>query len=173
MSACTHKWFMSNFRAGYLVVEGCMHCGGRSSFFSDEPVPPIDEYCEGKHFWTYMGSSQTVKFDLQCSGCGQIVTFNDMTALMLSTCDDPDCAVGDLVRQWGDGPGVYVALCGDNTHATGKCVSSDGIEALNRYFNQEKGPSEKQVVVVPCKLCNSIDRCKGILIADVGLTDTY
>jgi hypothetical protein len=77
------------------------------------------------------------------------------------------------VRQWGEGSRVYVALCGDNTHATGKCVSADGIEALNRCFNQEMGPSDKQVVVVPCKMCNSIDRCKGILIADVGLTDMY
>lgn len=173
MNAGTHQWFMTNIRAGYLVVEGCMHCGARSSFFSTEPVPPIDEYCEGLHFWIYQGNFQAVKFDLQCSDCNQIVGLNDMNALMLSTCDDPDCAVGALVKRWGAGSRVYVALCADNTHANGRCVSEAGIEALNQYFNQDMGPSDTRVVVVPCNLCNSIDRCMGIVIADTGLTDLY
>ncbi len=173
MSAGNHVWTMVNVRAGYLVVEGCSHCGARSSFFSTEPVPPIDEYREGDHFWAYMGSFQASKFDLRCDHCGDAADLSDMSALMLSTCTDPGCAVADLARDIGGGPRVYVALCGDNTHASGKCVSPDGVRALNEYFNQDVTDLERKVFVVPCKLCSNIDRCRGIVIADTGLTEMY
>ena len=56
MTEGAHRWFMTNVRDGYLVVEGCPECGARSSFFSTEPVPPVDEYHDGRHFWIYLGS---------------------------------------------------------------------------------------------------------------------
>ena len=173
MCAGTHHWFMADIRAGYLVVEGCPECGARSSFFSTESAPPVDEYHEGEHFWIHMGSFQAVTFNLECSDCRTKVELQDMTALMLSTCEDPDCAVGRLRQQRGPGAWVYVALCVDSTHPSGRCVSSAGIEALNQYFNQSIEEPEREVVVVPCRLCNSIDKCRGIVIADGGLTDMY
>jgi hypothetical protein len=162
---------MCNLRAGYLVVEGCPECGARASFFTTEPVPPIDEYHEGKHWWIHLGSLQSVKFDLECGGCGTLVNLDDMNGLMLSACTDPECGVGALVRQQEPGSLIYVALCADSTHADGKCVSPEGIEALTQYFNQNLEGLGRSVVVVPCKLCNSIDKCRGTVIADVGLTD--
>ena len=173
MSEGVHKWTMTNVRDGYLVVEGCSTCGARSSFFSTEHVPPVDEYQDGEHFWIYMGSFQAVKFDLKCSHCGQVVDLSDMNGLMLSTCEDPGCQVADLVRSQGRGSWIYVALCADSTHARGKCVSNEGIETLNQYFNQDIQDSDRKIVVVPCRLCDSIDRCRGTIIADVGLTDLY
>ena len=173
MCAGRHNWFMADIRAGYLVVEGCPECGARSSFFSTEPAPPVDEYHEAGHFWIHMGSFQAVKFNLECSDCGTTVELQDMNALMLSTCEDPDCAVGEIRKQRGPGAWVYVALCADSTHASGTCVSSGGIEALNQYFNQSIEDPKRGVIVVPCRLCNSIDTCRGIVIADVGLTDLY
>jgi hypothetical protein len=171
MSACKHAWSMCNVRAGYLVVEGCPECGARSSYFTAEPAPPIDEYHEGEHWWIHMGSFQSVKFDLECGACGEFVDLDDMNGLMLSSCEDPDCRVGALVRQHGHDTLVYVALCADSTHAGGKCVSPQGIEALTRYFNRGLERVGRRVIVVPCQLCNSIDKCRGTVIADVGLTD--
>ena len=171
MSACRHEWFMCNLRHGYLVVEGCWECGARSSFFSAEPVPPIDEYHEGRHFWIYMGSFQTVKFDLECRICGVRVNLDDVNGLMLSDCTDPNCRVGALATDKGSIVLVYVALCADSTHASGKCVSVEGIDALNQYFNPQIEDLGRRVVVVPCRMCNSIDRCPGTVIVDVGLTD--
>ena len=173
MSEGAHRWFMTNIRDGYLVVEGCPECGARSSFFSTEHVPPIDEYHDGRHFWIYLGSSQATKFDLKCGDCGKTIDLRDMNGLMLSACRDPGCEVGGLVRQQGPGSWVYVALCADSTHTGGKCVSDEGIEALNQYFNQDLGAMDRRVVVVPCRMCDSIDRCRGTVIADVGLTDLY
>ena len=162
MSTCNHKWSMVNIRNGYLVVEGCYECKARASFFSTEPRPPVDDYQDGKHFWTYFGSFQAVKFDLACDDCGEVVNLDDMMGLMLSTCRDPECEVARITAREGRGTWVYVALCADSTHASGKCVSDAGI----------KDP-DKKVVVVPCVKCKSIDTCQGIVIADTGLTDIY
>jgi hypothetical protein len=173
MSTCGHRWSMTDICSGYLVVEGCPHCGGRSSFFSTAPVPPIDEYREGPHYWEYLGSFQAVRFNLTCDLCRHVVLLEDVMGLMLSTCDDPACQVGALARSAGRHTSVYVALCADTTHATGKCVSDEGIAALTEYFNQNLKGGRKRIVVVPCKMCSRVDNCKGIVIADAGLTEFY
>jgi hypothetical protein len=173
MDACKHTWSMVNIRNGYLVVEGCHRCKARASFFSTEPTPPVDDYQEGEHFWTYLGSSQAVKFDLSCSACGKVVDLNDMMGLMLSTCRDPDCEVGRLAVGAGRGTWVYVALCADSSHASGRCVSEAGVKGLTEYFNANIKDPNKRIIVVPCIKCNSIDTCEGVVIADTGLTDIY
>jgi len=173
MSECNHKWEMVDIRHGYLVIEGCPKCGGRSAFFSTEAIAPIDEYQEGDHRWIYLGSYQATKFNLKCNECGKLVDLDDMMGLMMSTCDDPECGVFKAGRDAGGKTWVYVALCADSTHESGKCVSSEGIKALNEYFNQNIGAPGKKILVVPCSLCCSIDRCEGIVIADTGLTEIY
>jgi hypothetical protein len=164
---------MTDVRSGYLVVEGCAECGARSSFFSMETAPPLEDYHEGTHFWTHLGSSQAVKFHLTCEMCRAKVDLNDMMALMLSTCQDPDCEVATIAKREGKGAWIYVALCADSTHGSGKCVSDEGIRALDEYFNQNIRQPGKKTVVVPCRRCSSIDRCRGIVIADTGLTEVY
>jgi len=173
MSTCNHQWSMVNIRSGYLVVEGCHRCKARSSFFSTEPVPPVDDYQDGEHFWTYLGSSQAVKFDLACNDCGELVSLDDMMGLMLSTCRDPSCEVARIAEREGKGTWVYVALCADSTHASGKCVSERGIKALTEYFNGNIKDPDKRIIVVPCIKCESIDTCQGVVIADTGLTEIY
>lgn len=173
MSTCNHNWSMVNIRNGYLVVEGCRQCKARSSFFSTETVLPVDDYQDGEHFWTYLSSFQAVKFDLACDQCGQVVSLNDMMGLMLSTCQDPDCEVARIAARKGPGTWVYVAFCADSTHASGKCVSDAGVGALTEYFNANIKAPGKNVVVVPCIKCRSIDTCDGIVIADTGLTEIY
>lgn len=173
MITCTHNWSMVNIRSGYLVVEGCRHCGARCSFFSTESVAPVDEHREGKHYWTYLGSFQAVKFDLSCDQCGHVVDLSDMMGLMLSTCRNPQCEVAQIAAREGKGAWIYVALCADSTHRTGKCVSAVGINALTEYFNARIKTPGKRAVVVPCAQCNSIDTCEGIVIADAGLTEIY
>lgn len=173
MTTCKHRWNMADIRNGYLVMEGCPTCGARASFFSSEAVVPVDEYQEGEHFWVHMGSSQAVKFNLACEHCGDKVNLNDVMGLMLSTCEDPQCEVALTAKKGGAGTWVYVAFCADSTHEHGKCISDEGIQALNEYFNQDMRIPGKKIVVVPCNNCCNVDRCKGIVIADVGLTEIY
>jgi hypothetical protein len=162
---------MVDIRSGYLVVEGCWHCKARSSFFSLEPVAPVDEYHEGEHFWSWLGSFQAVQFNLACDRCPEVVDLSDMVGLMLSTCRDPRCEVGRIAAGGGAGTWVYVALCADSTHRSGKCVSEAGIRALNEYFNARIRTPGKKAIVVPCVKCSSIDTCEGIVMYDTGLTD--
>ena len=77
--------------------------------------------------------------------------------------------MGRLNREQGRGGSVYVAMCVDSRHEGGRCVSDEGVAALTEYFNQRR--RRKRIVVVPCKDCNNIDFCRGIVIADTGLTE--
>ncbi len=171
MDACAHHWSMTGIRSGYLVVEGCYHCGARSAFFSTEPAPPKDEYREGPHTWEYLSDDQAVTFGLRCDRCGTEADLSAMAGLMLSTCEDPDCAVGRLAAELGPGASIYVALCGDSTHESGRCVSEDGVRALAEYFNQGRRPGSRRIVVVPCSMRSDADCCRGVVIADAGLTE--
>ena len=132
MSTCRHKWSMVNIRPGYLVTEGCRHCNGRTSFFSIESTPPVDDYHEGAHYWMHLGNAQAVKFDLACDHCGAAIRLDDMMGLMLSTCRDPDCEVAKIAAREGKGTWVYVALCADSTHESGKCVRSSSATVVPR-----------------------------------------
>jgi len=164
---------MTNIRDGYLVTEGCFHCLNRISFFSSEPVPPIDSYHEGDHFWSYLGSAQAVKFDLICQLCEKLVPLKELMALMLCVGCDPECGVYQIGHRdrepkvW-----VYVALCADTSHASGVCVPDEGIRALNEYY-QAGLEGTRPIRVVPCRLRRSVDSCQGIILADVGLTELY
>ncbi len=153
MSTCSHKWSMVNIRNGYLVVEGCAKCRARSSFFAPEARAPVEDYHEGEHFWTYLGSSQAVKFDLVCDECGELIDLDDVMGLMLSTCRNTDCEVGRIASKAPKGTWVYVALCADSTHESGKCVSEEGVAALAEYFNAQLKDPNKKILVVPCNKC--------------------
>jgi len=171
---CHHKWLPSNVRSGYLIIEGCFVCRGRISYFSDEPVPPIDDYREGDHFWSHMGSYQASKFDLKCDHCGKVVALDDVMALMLCMSCDQECGVFEMATQQKDHKTwYYVALCADTTHASQKCISEEGIKTLNEYFNSELRDPAKKIKVIPCIQRKSADTCQGIVLADVGLTDLY
>ncbi len=171
---CDHQWSMINVKNGYLVTEGCAHCGARISFFSLEDVPPKDSYTEGPHTWKYLGSSQAVRFDLKCGKCGEVVELKNVVGLMLCTNCDPECNAGSLANLVGkEKTWVYVALCADTTHKGGKCVSDEETRALTEYFNSRITTPGKKVLFVPCKFIRKIDTCRGEIIADTGLTSIY
>lgn len=173
-AACRHKWIMTNIRSGYLITEGCYHCRSRISFFSEEPVPPIDGYQEEDHFWSYLGSFQASKFGLTCEKCQKEVPLKEVMALMLCMKCNPECGVYAVGandkdhRTW-----VYAALCSNTSHTSGECVSDKSLRALNEYFNSGFEDPRKKIIVVRCLLRKSVDTCQGIVLADTGLTELY
>ena len=171
---CQHEWRIVNIRNGYIVTEGCAHCGSRLSFFSLGDNPPVDSYTEGDHIWKYLGSAQAVKFDLECTNCGRIVNLDSVVGLMLCTFCNPDCNAGQLSRLVGkDKTWVYVALCSDASHVKGKCVGLEETRTLTEYFNCKIKTPGKSVLFVPCSFIIDIDTCRGEVIADTGLTAIY
>lgn len=171
---CRHQWTIVNVRNGYIVTEGCYHCGGRASFFTIEDLFHRDTYADGDHRWRFLGSAQAVKFDLQCETCGKVVNLDKVIALMLCTECRDDCEAAMVKQQEGNEDAwVYVALCAYSTHWDGQCVGIEEVAALNEYFNSHIKTPGKKIIFVPCTMRKSIDLCQGEVIADVGMKEIY
>ncbi len=169
---CRHEWSIINLRSGYLVTEGCAHCGGRTSFFALEDRHHMDSYVDGDHIWKFLGSSQAVKFDLKCNKCGKEVILEKTQALaMCVNCRDDCKAAAKGEGQGDENTWVYLALCVLSTHEYGECVPGEETRALTEYFNSKIKTPGKKIIFVPCILRDNIDFCQAEIIADVGMKD--
>lgn len=166
---CEHAWSMSDVRYGFVVVEKCFHCNEERSYFVEEHIPPKEEYREGEHFWNYMGSSQSVKFNLKCGRCGSVITYDEFLGLMTCSGCTADCDVNVLTRIcerqriW-----VYVALCHRPDHSP-RDETAVKLGILSRYFNDRMKTPGKKIVVVPGWLIKDIDFCRGTVLDDIGM----
>ena len=143
-TACRHRWTMTNIRSGYLVVEGCFHCKNRISFFSQEPVAPIDDYHEGEHYWSHLAHYQASQFDLKCEKCSAEMPLKEVMALMLCMRCNPDC-------------GVYAAGVGQSP--AGRVQSPAG-RAQSPFSEAENSDSPHgKIVTVPQKTWVSAALC--------------
>jgi len=169
---CTHEWTIVNLRNGYLVTEGCAHCGGRASFFTLEDRHHMDSYIDGPHKWRFLGSSQAVKFDLQCSKCGKKVALDRTQALGMCVGCKEDCKASRKGKSaGGENTWVYLALCAQSIHEKGECVPAEECRALTEYYQSRIKSPGKRVIFVSCILRDSIDFCQAEIIADIGLKD--
>lgn len=169
---CHHEWKIINIRDGYLVTEGCMRTGDRANFFALQDRHHMDTYYEGDHYWRFMGSSQAVKFDLECGKCGEVVKLDRVQALAMCVGCKEDCKAAlaaDSVP--GENVWVYLALCNETLHESGECVNRNETEALTEYFNARISTPDKRIIFVPCILRASIDYCQAEIIADIGMKD--
>jgi hypothetical protein len=166
-----HEWGITNVRSGWLVTETCLHCGARTSFFSVEERPPLDHFIEGDHDWRTLGSAQAIRFDLACAKTGEVAKLNSVLGLSLCVGCNPECFVGALSKLLvPSGTWVYLALCADPSHASGKCVGPDEVKALTEYFNARITTPGKRVLFLPCSLRRNADQCRGDVVADLGMT---
>jgi hypothetical protein len=171
---CEHRWFKSNVRRGYLVIEGCFQCKGRIASFSDAPVPPVEDHREGEHFWSQLGGFPAVKFDLKCAKCSTEILLGDVMAVMRCMTCNPECGVFEVAMGDVDlNSRVCVALCADITHGVKQCVSDEGLRALNDYFDHEFTTSGRRILVVPCSMRRSADTCQAVALADAGLAELH
>ena len=92
MNACSHLWTMADMRSGYLVVEGCYHCGARTSFFSDEPAYRWTSTARARTAGSTSPAPRRSPSTCAASAAGSTVDLSDMAGLMLSTCEDPSAA---------------------------------------------------------------------------------
>jgi len=167
---CQHEWRIVNLQNGYLVTEGCAGCGARANFFTLEDRHHMDTYVDGEHRWRFLGSSQAVKFDLECVKCGKVMKLDNVQALaMCVECKDKCKAA--LEGKGDENTWVYLALCTEAQHQKGECVTREECRALTDYFNSRITTPGKKVIFVPCILRESIDFCQAEIIADVGLKD--
>jgi hypothetical protein len=165
---CKHAWKMTNLRDGFIVTEKCYHCNRMQVFFSYEDVPPKDEYKEADHYWNYAGSAQSVKFDMECTECGKIVSFEDLMGLMHCVGCDAGCHL-NILSQICEGQNVwlYAAL---SYQAGGEVdLSVESLEVLTDYFSSRLRTPGKKILVVPGSLRRDPDTCRGEMLKDVGM----
>jgi hypothetical protein len=171
-TTCHHEWLPVNLLAGYLVTEGCSHCGARMSFFTLDDRHERDSYKKGEHKWNFLGSSQAIRFDLKCPKCGREVKLAKTMALMLCTECMAECEAGKLARHNpGENVWVYMALCHDPSHLIRECVGPEETETLTEYFNHKIRTPGKRIVIVPCTMRPSINTCQGEVLTDIGLKE--
>jgi hypothetical protein len=169
---CRHEWMPLNLLSGYLVFEGCSHCGARRSFFTLEDRHQMDSYKRGEHKWNFLGSSQAVKFDLKCSKCGKMVKIDKTMALMLCTECMEECEAGKRAKHaGGENTWVYLALCSDSSHLSKDCIPPEETQALTEYFNGRIRTPGKKILILPCTMRPGINTCQGEVLADAGMKD--
>jgi hypothetical protein len=173
-AVCRHQWITTHIRSELLVVRSCFHCRKFISSFSEGPVPPIDDYMEGAHFWSRRGDSEASKFDLLCGTCSKEVRRPELMAIRPCMTYSPAWGVFEVSedskdkKRWVSG-----ALFANTPHTSGTCISREGIRALNEYFNQGLQDASRRGHIVRRDLRPSVDTCQGVVLADVGLTEIY
>ncbi|MFH1677124.1 MAG: hypothetical protein ABIC40_08875 [bacterium] len=171
---CRHKWSVVNARNGFLVSEGCTHCGAKVSYFTLQDKYQTDPYADGVHRWRFLGSSQSVKFDLKCSKCGKIEHLDKIVGLLFCTECREDCNAAKIKALTGnENTWVYLALCSDSSHRKGTCIGEEEIKAVTEYFNGNIRTIGKKIIFLPCSERKSIEVCEGEIIADVGMKEIY
>jgi len=167
---CRHSWQMANIRYGFLVTEKCRHCEAVETYFSIEDVPPKEEHREGDHFWRYLGSTQTVKFDLRCERCQGLVDCSDMLALMYCMkCSEKCnvCAMTDICES--QSIMILVALTSDVRAEARREISLDTVTCLSQYFNDRIRTVGKKILILPDWMRQDPTICKGEVLQDVGM----
>ena len=72
----------------------------------------------------------------------------------------------------GDQASVYVALCGDSAHESGRCVSDEGVLALEEYYNQGRRPGRAGGSSSCRAVCATTQTgAAEMIISDAGLID--
>jgi hypothetical protein len=165
---CEHTWKMTNVRDGFIVTEKCYHCKLDRVFFSYEDVPPKDEYKEGDHYWNYAGSAQSMKFDMECTQCGKVVSFEDLMGLMHCVGCDATCPF-NIVSQICEGQNIWVY--GALAYHLGKHIDLpvESLDVLTDYFTSRLRTPGKKILVLPGSLRTSPDTCRGEMLKDVGM----
>ena len=166
---CSHTWEMVDVIPCFIVTEKCYHCGKIATYFSTENIPPIEEYREGEHLWNFMGSAQSIKFNLKCIKCDKLEKFDELLGVMMCTGCDEKCEANVLLKKleqkriW-----IYVAF-GYLPIDEKKQLSLKQISILEDYFNQRRKSSKSRIKIVSHKLVNNIASCYAEVIKDVDM----
>ena len=170
--ACRHSWSMADVRYGFMVTERCFRCRDERSYFAEEHIPPKEEYREGEHFWDYLGSSQSVRFNLKCDKCGEKVRLDELLGLMTCSRCTADCNFNMIARiceeqkTW-----VYGALLYNREDAR-KPETAEKLAVLSRYFSDRIRTPGKKILVLPGWLVKDFDVCRCTVLEDVGMFQT-
>ncbi len=162
---------MVNVQPGYVVVEHDLLSRAVRSYFSDEPVPPVEEYREGKHIWQYAGTAQSFQFDVRDDETGEIIPFRELLGLMYYGCAQPE---SDISPHRGDRPREqHLHLRGDDLRVAGGSPGQH-LPGEDRdpepTFNERLRSRGKKILILPDLFDLYKTMSYGEIMIDFGLT---
>lgn len=168
MSACEHRWRMTNVRFGFVAFERCGHCGGIQTHFSPEGFPDFwDEYRRGSCVWRRVETAQSLRFDLACSECGRVEGFSELMGLLFCTGCLAACPVDVLRREHEAARNLVLVAFGFLPAAAP--FPPHKLRILEDHFNQRRDTSRSRVKLLPFDRIEDFSQCRGEFIHDVGM----
>jgi len=165
---CSHLWEMVNVHFGFVITEQCSDTKEVMTYFSEDE-PPLEEYREDDHFWNVMETAQSIRFELKCSKCGKVESFDELMGLMMCTGCIEDCEVNlEMKRLENDRIWVYVAF-GFMPVEKRKKLPQGKIKVLEDYFNQRRKSKTSRIKIVGQEMVKSYATCYAEVIRDLDL----
>ena len=167
MPECQHRWSMTNIQFGFTVFEKCSHCQTVRTYFSTQDT--WDEYREGLCLWSIVENAQTFRFDLLCTVCNQVESYEDLLGLLYCTGCLPDCKVEILRKECAARKTWILVAFGFLPEANTKPIPERKLQVLTDYFNQRRDTSRSTIKIVWFDQIKSLSLCRGEFIHDVGM----
>lgn len=165
------RYSMVNLRLGHVIVEHDLLSRAVRSYFSDDPVPPVEEYREGKHIWQYTGMAQSFQFDVADAKTGRVLAFRELLGLLYYGC----CPEDSVLRQIGDlaheqNISIYVAITYETADGRKTTLDVDKLHILNVLFNERLRTPNKKILILPDLFDLYRTLSYGEIMIDFGLT---
>jgi hypothetical protein len=165
------RYQMVNVRPGHIVVEHDTLSRDVRSYFSDEPVPPVEEYREGRRIWQYAGTAQSFQFDVRDEQTGEIVPFRELLGLLYYACCKPDSVIYRIGRLAHDNRiSIYVAITYESPDGERSVLAPEKLQVLNTLFNERLRTPNKKILILPDLFDLYRTMSYGEIMIDFGLT---
>lgn len=165
------RYQMVNVTPGHVVMEHDLMSRAVRSYFSAEPVAPVEEYREGDHIWHYAGTAQSFQFDVRDNRTGEVVPFRELLGLTYYGCAEPDTPlrrIGEVAHD--NGISVYVAVAYENPDGSVRALPPAKIRVLNALFNDRLRTPGKTILILPDVFDLYKTMSYGEIMIDFGLT---
>jgi hypothetical protein len=162
---------MVNVQPGYVIVERERFSGAARSYFSGEPVPPKEEYTEGKQVWSFSGMAQSFQFDIRDTSTGTVTPFRELLGLLYYGCCKEESDIhrlGALAHELDIS--VYIAITYEAPDGSRLNISMEKIQILNQLFNERLKSPGKKILILPDFFDLYKEVSHGQITIDFGLT---
>jgi hypothetical protein len=165
------RYEMVNVQLGYVIIEHDVYSSAMRSYFSSEPVPPKEEYREGKQIWKYSGMAQSFRFDIRDTETSEVFKYDEMLGLLYYAC----CKKGSDVYGIGElahdnNISLYVAITYEGPDGKRLKMPADKLRMLNRAFNDRLQTRGKKILILPDIFDLYKEVSYGEIMIDFGLT---
>jgi hypothetical protein len=166
-----NRYQMVNVRPGHVVVEHDILSRAVRSYFSDEAVPPVEEYREGKRIWQYAGTAQSFQFDVRDQQSGEVIPFRELLGLLYYGCCKEDSIiyrVGQIAHE--NRISLYIAITYESPEGGRGVLSEEKLRVLNTLFNERLQTPNKKILILPDLFDLYKTMSYGEIMIDFGLT---